>query len=315
MRKCCPPKAPEARRSKKYSKVTKILFGGLPQSNHNPKTSCLTLKVTQKWLFWAKVTFGVTHKFRPRHKPRNSFLMISVCNQVSNRSSYQGEPGRDKKLFPLQFPGPSHPSSGESRFLNMNFLLPLRIRWKIIRHWVPLGSQLGFLTSLQHRHGGRQKMQGPATWQKVCSPHPKNNAALSEQQQKIHGSPPCWELETVPNFKEPPKMIARQNCWFPQERSGSPQPLMTSHMNPNWQCNAWWEFRPRKKKINPPPKTPQTPSQSLDPPPLPGRPPPLWGFSIKNRPPPSPPSTSDSPEQKKKNIRNVHRECINSYLR
>ena len=68
---------------------------------------------------------------------------------------------------------------------------------------------------------------------------------------------------------------------------------------------SWWTFRPRKKIFSPPPpeKFPnslQTPSRPLGPS-RPSPPPPLLGFSIKNRPPP--PGASDSPfplpEQKK----------------
>ena len=68
------------------------------------------------------------------------------------------------------------------------------------------------------------------------------------------------------------------------------------------------EFRPRKKIFSPPPpkipNLPQTPSRPLGPSP-PGETPPLVGFSIKNRPPPSrrprtPPSPSPSRKKNKK---------------
>ena len=60
---------------------------------------------------------------------------------------------------------------------------------------------------------------------------------------------------------------------------------------------TWWEFRPRKKNSPRPPKFPnllQTPSLPLGPS-RPGEPPPLLGFSIKNRSP-TPPSASTSPK-------------------
>ena len=44
---------------------------------------------------------------------------------------------------------------------------------------------------------------------------------------------------------------------------------------------SWWEFRPRKKKLVPPPNSPQTPFRPLAPTRLED---PLLGFSIKNHP-------------------------------
>ena len=72
---------------------------------------------------------------------------------------------------------------------------------------------------------------------------------------------------------------------------------------------SWWEFRPRKKIFSPPP--PPFLAATLPaprPPRPPGRPPPLLGFSVKSR---SPPSWRlglplPLPRAGKKYIRNVH---------
>ena len=77
--------------------------------------------------------------------------------------------------------------------------------------------------------------------------------------------------------------------------------------------SSWWTFRPRKKIFSPPPRNPpirRRPSRPL--PSRPGEPPPpLLGFSIKNRSPPPPSRRLGLPlppprAEKTKNIRNVH---------
>ena len=84
-----------------------------------------------------------------------------------------------------------------------------------------------------------------------------------------------------------------------------------SHTNLT-KCQAWWTFRPRKKKFSPPaPKIPQFAADTLlAPRPLSLPPPPLLGFSIKNDTPPLlAPRTPPFPlpeQQKIKNIRNVY---------
>ena len=77
-----------------------------------------------------------------------------------------------------------------------------------------------------------------------------------------------------------------------------------------WNCNSWWEFRPRKKIFSPPPRPQIARKHPPGPSPAPSwEPPPLLGFSIK-KPIPCLPPASDCPfpsprPEKIKNIQNV----------
>ena len=113
----------------------------------------------------------------------------------------------------------------------------------------------------------RPMVSGILTKQRAQSTHPIDNG----------------NRISITNAKAVPDVLVDEKYWGPKDV-----------------VYPWWEFRPRKKIFSPPP--PKFPTNTLlaarPPPPARETPPPV-GIFKKNRPPPSTPGTSDSPEQKK----------------